>query len=559
MHHTLCLVYYNPMTFHSLLTPALIYAGGSILLYMIRPLMGEKTRRLGGLLVTVLAFLAVVWLLPSGDILPERWTLSNWGDPDGVGRGLEFRLDTLSATYLLLTAVVGMAVFAGSLDAKDDPDTPDYQPGLLGLLAGISIMVLADNMRTWLMAGLVLDIGLLFSIGFAGRARWFLVLVLHSLVTQGALIFATLALAGASNSTALDPSNQPAIYWTLIAAVARLAPLPFCLFPIAFEKIPQRVLGILPLATLGVGSLLLARVIQAAEFGPQSDYAALGTIAALGVALGGWVAWRRQEPSVRLMILTTTQSAWVLWAFAWGATDVAIRTAIFGVLALSALAVHGGRVDFRHGVQLPMMLAIASLAAFPGSALWNTVTTLSGEAWWRDISQSPTTGLSLAYLIRPAAWLTVAAAIGMMGTIAALLHWLVNEGEDEYQPSRWVGVTVLAFLSIPFVGELFGLRVNPLPGAPLSTTPLPAQWVLPIIGWTGGLWLWRVRRTIHSLRPLLDSTASFFSFAWLYRILGRVGWLLFSGVRGIVLLIEGENYGWLLLFLFVTLLVLVRP
>ncbi len=548
------------MTFHSLLAPAFIYAGGSILLYVLRPFLGERTRRFVGLLFTVAAFLTVVWLLPASGILPERWTLSNWGDPEGVGHGLEFKLDTLSATYLLLTAVIGMAVFAGSLDVTDEPGTPDYQPGLLGLLSGIAIMVIADNLRSWLMAGLILDVGLLFSIGFAGRARWFLVLVLHSLVTQGALIFATLALAGVSNSTALVPNNQAALYWTLVAAVARLAPLPFCLYPIAFEKIPQRILGILPLATLGTGSLLLARIIQVAEFGPQSDFAALGTVAALGVGLGGWVAWRRDEPSVRLMLLTATQSAWVLWAFAWGATDVAIRTAIFGVLALSALAVHGSRVDFRHGVQLPVMFAIASLAALPGSALWYAVTTLSGEAWWRDISQSPTTGLSLAYLLRPAAWLTVIAAIGIMGTVAALLQWLVNQQDDDYQPSRWVGVTVLAFLSLPFVGELFGLRVNPLPGAPFDIPiPLPAQWIMVVIGWTGGLWLWRVRRTIHSLHPLLDNTASFFSFAWFYRILGRIGWLLFSAVRGIVLLIEGENYGWLLLFLFVTLLVLVRP
>jgi formate hydrogenlyase subunit 3/multisubunit Na+/H+ antiporter MnhD subunit len=339
------------MTFHSLLLPAILYGGGALLLYLMRPFTGEKTRRITGLLVTVAAFLTVIWLLPTGDILPERWTFSNWGDPEGVGRGLEFRLDTLSATYLLLTAVVGMAVFAGSLDVTDDADTPDYQPGLLALLAGLSIISLTDNLRSWLMAGLILDIGLLFSVGFAGRARWFLVLVLHSLVSQGALIFATLALARVGDTTALDPTNQEAIRWTLVAAVARLAPLPFCLFPIAFEKIPQRVLGILPLATLGIGSLLLARVTQVVEFGPGADYAGLGTIAALGVGLAGWVAWRRDEPSVRLMMITAVQSAWVLWAFSWGATDVAIRTAIFGVLALSALAVHGGRVDFRHGVQ----------------------------------------------------------------------------------------------------------------------------------------------------------------------------------------------------------------
>ncbi len=545
------------MTFHPLLSPPLIYVGGAILLYVLRPFTGERTRRLLALLTTVAAFVTVLLLLPRGDSSPERWLLSNWGDPEGVGRGLEFRLDTLSATFLLMASVIGMAVFGGSLDAEDDPHTPDYQPGLLILLAGLAILPLADNVRTLLMAGLILDIGILFSVGLAGRVRWFLVLVIHSIVAQGALIIATLLLAQNSGSTSFDPTNHTALYLALVAAVARLAPLPFCLYPVAFEKIPQRILGLLPLATLGMGALLLARITQAAEFGPNSDYGGIGVIAALGVGLAGWVAWRRDEPSVRLMMLASVQGAFVTWAFAWGATDLAIRGAIYGVIALSALAIHGGRVDFRHGVQLPTLLAVGALMALPGSALWYTITALSGEAWWRDIIQNPAAGLSLAYLVRPAPWIIVSATVGLMGTVAALLHWIFNEHHDDYQPSRWVGVTILSLLSVPFIGELFGLHLNPLPGAPLAATPLPAQWVMAIIGWTGGLWLWRIRRTIHPLHPILDNIADAFSFAWLWRVVGRVGWLLLRGIRGAVLLVEGENYGWLLLFLFVTLLVLV--
>jgi hypothetical protein len=79
-----------------------------------------------------------------------------------------------------------------------------------------------------------------------------------------------------------------------------------------------------------------------------------------------------------------------------------------------------------------------------------------------------------------------------------------------------------------------------------------------VVGWSGGFWLWRVQGLLNSLRPFLDTVGAVFSFVWLWRLLGRMGWLVLSGLRGMMLVLEGENYGWLLLFLFVTMIFLVQ-
>ncbi|MBA3532392.1 MAG: hypothetical protein H0T73_10765, partial [Ardenticatenales bacterium] len=228
-------------------------------------------------------------------------------------------------------------------------------------------------------------------------------------------------------------------------------------------------------------------------------------------------------------------------AFAWGLPEAAILTAWSGSLALAALAVHGGRLDFRHGTQLPGLMAALMLIGVPGSALWNTVIALSGEGWARGNL-----------------WLLTIAAVGMMGSVVALIHWLLPGKSEPIQRSRWLGVSLLALLSIPLVGGLWGIQVPPLPTATLLSAPLPAYLTILILGWAGGLWLWRDRELLRPLHPGLDLAAVAFSFVWLWRFVGRVGWLLLSGLRGMMLVLEGENYGWLLLFLFVTMIFLLQ-
>lgn len=532
-----------------LLWPIIIYLGAALVIPRLRPWIGEGGRTVGLLLGSVLAFV-VALLVVGGMDEPLRWTLSRWGDTVGQGHGIQVQADALASGLILLAGLLGMGALVGSLDEPEDVSSHDYQGGLLVILASVMAFALADNLLTFLVAGLMLDAGLIYGVGLTGRPRWFLVLILHSLVAQSILLGATLLLWRDTGATTLAGADSSVLWLVVASAIARLAPLPFSLLPVAFERLPQRVLALIPLFTMGVGSLLLGRVMQAAE--GALDLSALAPLAALGVGLAGWVAWRRTDSSVRLLMLGAGQAAWCLWAFAWGQPTLAVATAWSGILALGALAVQGGHMTFRHGTQLPALVAALMLVGVPGSALWRTATSLSGEAWRREV-------LGDALPLGDAAhWLVVIAAIGTMGAVAALLHWLGGTDDEAHQPSRWTGVGLLAALSVPFIGTLFGLRVPTLPGTTLPASPLAAQLALLIIGWAGGFWLWRVRRALYSLHPLLDDASGLFSFVWLWRIIGRVGWLLLSGLRGMMLVLEGENYGWLLLFLFVTLVFLVQ-
>ncbi|MGH2545007.1 MAG: hypothetical protein ACRDIB_19615, partial [Ardenticatenaceae bacterium] len=395
----------------------------------------------------------------------------------GPGAGIMFQVEPLGAAFLLLIGLVGIGTFVGSLDEQETVVNEEYQAGLLTLLGGLAALALADSLLTLLLAALLVDIGLILGMGLSGRPRWLLVTLIHALVAQGLTLTAMLLLWRESGAATLAGASDPVINMLVFAAVARMAPLPLSLFPIAFESLPQRVRALLPLATVGAGSLWLGRVAQAAGPDGLPDLDKLAGVAAVGVALAGWVAWRQREPTVRLMMLSAAQAAWVIWAFVWGLPAVAVATAWGGVLALAALAIHGGRLDFRHGAQLPGLVACLMLAGLPGSALWRAATLLGGQAWQRELHS----------------WLALG-AIGMMTTIACLVEWMMPEEYEPHQHSRWTGAILLSALSVPFIGVLWGIRVPALPGGvgalEGSTGPLVAQVALPVLGWAGGLLLW---------------------------------------------------------------------
>ncbi|MGB0388568.1 MAG: hypothetical protein ACPGWR_27425 [Ardenticatenaceae bacterium] len=544
-----------------LLWPVLIYLAAALIIPRLRFVLSEDGRTLGMLFSSVLAFGMALWLTVSANNeLP--WMLSNWDGTLGLGHAIQFRLDTFGASFLLLTTLIGVAVLVGCLDEVADVLVHDYQAGLLLLLAGVAAFALADNLLTMVVVALLLDAGLLSAIGLAGRPRWILVLITHSLIAQGLMIVATLLLWQESGSTLLVTTNEQVVFLLIASTIVRMGLLPFSLIPIAFEPLPQRILALLPLSTLGIGSVLLGRLMLG---GPMPDLSLVALFAAFGIGLAGWLAWWREESSVRLMMLSAAQAGWLLWGFAWGLSMLAIASAWSAVLALSALAIHGGRVNLRHPVQVHGVIAALILVGVPGTALWQTATALSGEAWLREVGNSnsgPIVELFMQSVGNATNWILVLGAIGMMGTLAALIEWLVVDVEEDQaelaQPSRLVGASLLAILSIPIVGRLFGLEVPLLPQVMLAKSPLAAQLSLLIIGWAGGLWLWRMRPELRSFYPLFDNISTIFSLVWLWRLIGRVGWLLLSGYRGMILVLEGENYGWLLLFLFVMLIFLVQ-
>ena len=542
-----------------LLLPVLIYLAAALIIPRLRFLLNEDGRSLAILLSGVLAFIAALFLIHKADmVLP--WTLASWDGTVGLGDTIQFRLDLFGGSFLLLATLVGVGILVGSLDEKVDVLHHDYQAGLLIVLAGVVGYALADNLLTMLLMGLLLDAGLLYAIGLAGRPRWLLVLVIHSLMAQGLMIVTALLLWQESHATVLAAASEPVVLLLIASAMIRMGILPFSLIPIAFEPLPQRILALLPLSTLGMGSVLLGRLALGGLI-PDSSF--LGLLSALGIGVAGWLAWWREESSVRLMMLSAVQAGWLLWAFSWGLSTVAIATAWSGLLGLTALAIHGGQVDWHDRTQIPGVVAALILVGVPGSGLWQSATLLSGEAWLRE-ARGSTEGSLLDLFLQsvgnPSNWILVLAAIGVMGTTAALMDWIIVEMEEDQprQRSRWVGAGLLVVVSVPFISPLFGLQVPSLPEATLAATPLVAQLSLLIIGWAGGLWLWRMRPELRSFYPLFDNISTIFSLVWLWRIIGRVGWLLLRGYRGMMLVLEGENYGWLLLFFFVTLIFLVQ-
>ncbi len=542
-----------------LFVPVLIYLATALLVPRLRSWISKDAQTLAFLISTVLAFLAALFLIFNQDQFLS-WTLSSWEGTVALGNVIQFRLDPFGQSFLLLVTAIGMAVFVGSLDERVDVLHDDYQAGIFVVLGGVIAYGLADNLMTMFLVALLVDAGLLYAIGLAGQPRWFLVLVIHSLMAQGFMILAALFLWQDSHGTMLSSANEMVLWLLVASAVSRMGVLPFSLIPIAFEPLPQRILALLPLATIGMSSVLFGRL---SLVGSVLDSNLLSLLAAFGIGIAGWLAWWREESSTRLMMLNAVQAGWLLWAFSWGLSTEAIAASWSGILALGVLAIHSGQVNLRDWGQVPGIVAALMLVGLPSSALWQSATRLSGEAWLREIrntASGPVSDLFWQSLGNPSNWILVLAVVGVMGTTAALLEWLIVEVEEDPFPqhSRWIGSGLLAFLTVPFFASLFGISVPTLSDANLVTSPLVSQLSLLTIGWAGGLWLWRMRPELRSFYPLFDNISTIFSFIWLWRIIGRVGWLLLSGYRGMMLVLEGENYGWLLLFLFVTLIFLVQ-
>lgn len=555
------------MSPYILLAPILIYLCGAMIIPRLHPFLREEARTLAVLLVSVLAFLTSLWLLTEGNQHLE-WTFLNWASMIELAGTIQLELDTLGGSFLLLSTLLGMIVLMGSLDEQMEVLSHNYQTGLLVMLASLVAFGLANNLMSMLLAGLLLDAGMLTGVGLTGRPRWFLVLVIQSLIAQGILMMATLILWNETGATILSEANRQVLFLVIASAAIRMGILPFSLIPIAFETLPRRVLALLPLSTLGVGSILLGRL--ALNLNQLPEFSSIAVIGGLAIALGGWVAWWRDELSIRLMMLTAVAGGWVLWAFAWGLPAAALATAWSSTAALTALAIHGARLELRDNAQLPAFVAALMLLGIPSSAQWTVVTRLSGEAWRRDVNRlSDGTNLDIILnsLRQPASWLLVITAIGIMGVMVTLIDWFIVEEKEadsprkrgaSPQPSQAMAVSLLAALSIPFVSQLFGIEVPSLPESTLEASPLAAQLSALVIGAAGGLWLWRIQPTLRSLHPILDTASTFFSFVWLWRFVGRIGWLLLSTLRGMMLVLEGENYGWLLLFLLITVIFLIQ-
>lgn len=527
------------MPSHVLLWPALLYVGAAILLPRLHRWLSPAAQRYAVLLAAALGMGVTLLLLVSSGA-GRGFSLPLW---EGIGQGLNLRLDAFGALFLRAVALLALASALASLDESAGSGGIDDRAGMLVVVAGIGAMALAANLLTLLLAHLLLLAGLLFGVGLAGRARWLLVVMAQGILTYGLLLLAALVLWRGGTVGGLTGQSTTAAWLLLLAGTVQMAPLPLSFFAVPFEPLPGRILSLLPVATLGAGTLLLARLADQPLLLAQMDLRGIAALGALAAALAGWVAWRRQERSVRLMMLSAGQAGWVLWVLGSGRPAEAIAVGLSGALALGVLGLFGNQRPTRLVEGAATAVASLLLLAVPGSALWSGATLASGIGW---------RAAEPRLLLLPAL-----GVLALMGSAVALLDWHLGEqAPGRPYPARGVGALLLAAVALPPLWPLWGLVVPAIEGQPAG--PLAARLTVPVLGWAGALLLWRIEPLLGSLRNFLDGAADTFSFIWLWRVIGRIGWLLLSALRGMALIVEGENYGWLLLFLFVTLVFLLQ-
>lgn len=488
---------------------------------------------------------AFALVLGNSRLLPASWTLSTWF---GAGTGEELRLAAGAETgaLALLVTFVTLALCLGSLDEpRDGSRADDDSASLLVAGAALVAVLLAANFLTLLYAFVFLDLALLYAFGLFGRGRWPLAAMVLGAAANVCLFAATLVVWRQAGSIALvAATGQPVVLRLLVAAFAlRLGVFPFH-FWTSSSTVPQphRLVALVPLATLVGGGVWLARGAQL--WGPALLPARVAPLAAVALALLGLLAWRRTEIATRLAALAAWYGAWLVWAVAYGRPDLGLLLVAAGTLSLAALALYSGEAGLREGPHLFGLIAAAAAVGLPGSALFTAGNWLVGQALYR--------GEPLVALV---------AVLGLAGATAGVLDLLTNEPSATRRPSRWAGVLLLSLAVWPAIGHLSGLWPRPAPVTVErfdATLPLAVRLGPLLLGWLAGLFVWRIRLVLRPVRGVLDAVAGFASLGWFWRLGARATTVLASGVRGAMRVVEGENYGWLLFFVFLALFFLAR-
>lgn len=523
-----------------LISPLLVLLAGALVIPRFRPWLRQPRRAFWILAVAALAFALTLWVSQS---FPARWTLSTWSL---VGSQDTLRLAGTAETapLVLLVAFVLLALSVGSLDERWEGQSLDFDAVTLAVAAGLLGVLLSANLLTLLYAFALLDIAILYAVGLPGRGRW----PVTSLLLEGGadilLLAATLLVWRETGTVAFsDAVDEPQALRLLAAAFGlRLGLFPLHLWTSRPVGSPRRILALVPLVTLlGGGYWFTAGArLWGAEFVPSW----LALPAALTIALMGLLVWRRDDVATKVASFAAWYAAWLVWVVAYGRPDLGLLLVVGGTLGLAALGLHAGEIGFGDRSQLSGLLAAAAVLGLPGSALFSAASWLSGQALYR--------GEPLAALL---------AVVGVAAATAGVLDFLTERRQAPRQPSRWTGLLLLSLAAWPAIGQLAGLWPQPDPvsvGRYDTALPLAIRVGPLLLGWLGGVYLWRVRSFLERARPILNGLSEFLSLAWLWWLGARVVRVIATSTRGAMRIVEGENYGWLLLFLFLAMFFLAR-
>ncbi|MBK7766848.1 MAG: Na+/H+ antiporter subunit D [Sulfuritalea sp.] len=250
-----------------------------------------------GLSVLLVCAVALLLQVDNGGTL--RVALGNWPAPFGI----EFAADRLSASMVLVAALMGVATLGFQM-SDADPASPDdgLYPLIHGLLAGAcGAFLTADlfNLYVWFELTLICALGLMVRRAalrdLEATLKYFVLNVAGTLLLLAAvaLIYAT---TGHLNFTALGLAAQhtdagmllPFVALLLLALLIKAAAFPlFAWLPASYHVLPAPLLALFAALLTKVGAYALLRMLGDVFAGsPAVLYQALGWIAVLTMVSG---------------------------------------------------------------------------------------------------------------------------------------------------------------------------------------------------------------------------------------------------------------------------------
>ncbi|MDQ7030933.1 MAG: hypothetical protein Q9O62_14755 [Ardenticatenia bacterium] len=524
------------MTLTHPLTIVLVLLGGSLLIPRTRPWVSRPARSVLTLVLMGVAFF--LGLLALSEV-PLVISLSHWEDFTGTDEAIVFHFTELTGRWMLLVLYAGLAVTLAALDEPWEGPTDEYVSVLAGVSAALMVFSMAGNFTTWLAAWALLDLFWLFAVGLPGRSRWPWALGVLQGIGMFALLGATLLVWRMFRVVSFTLESMPllAVVFISAALIVRTAPYPLHLPALAHNEVPSRIRAFFPLVSVAASGFWL--IFWMSKWGTAWLTVAWEPVLAVLLVATGFLAWRRPRATQRVIFLNTWLVLLVLWALWTGHPGRAGQIIWGGALSLAALALHGGEGERLEVATLPTLLAAFVFLGIPGSGL-----AVVGEL----IAEAVADGR---------VGLGVAGILGLMGITAAIIHQMAEPKPSQAQPSRWAGITLLAVGAWPPFGRTLWLVP---PFVEQSPPAVPWTWWMGMLvfGWAGGLLLWRLRRVWARYPSVMRGGVMLLGLEWAWDGVGHAGRWLAVFVRGAVRIVEGENYGWLLLFLFIAFVLLFR-
>ncbi|MGB5931796.1 MAG: proton-conducting transporter membrane subunit [Anaerolineae bacterium] len=542
------------------LAPLVALLGGALLVFS-----NARYGRLLALLSVAAAFLFTVGIVARPGTL-----LLSGSEETGLllyagGPGLIF---ALLVTFVILVSI--RARFSGREEA------PVLASTLL-LAAGGLIFLLSHNPLTLYLGWGLLDLSILFALAQGASPRTATRAMIINFTASLALLF---SLLGAASWEGSPMSPQLLALLIVLASWVRWGLYPVQMVHIAAEEIPFLSGSALQTVTLATGGYFLTLYEWPRLEGVPR--AVLLLLAGLALLYGALSTWRnptgiRREKRLCLYLAQSQMGLLALGLLAGdtGGGQAVLLLTVSLILALSVLRVGMEAPRQRLVVKVALGVGVASLCGLPLTAGF--------AARW----------LIYDSLLRQGEGLIVGlGALSSALIVAPLLGLFITRGPDRGRQGRggWASVATLWLLVFPLV--ILGLYpqialVRPeaisesfpslaqLWGAP-SSLPIWAAIVLPLLlGYLAfsqrDTFVRFQERLLHRAGPFWERFSfpipqgsrgtgilSYLDLEGLYGALERVGAKVCSGLRGVVMVVEGGSLGWLLLLAFIVGLFLWR-